>query len=131
MNANTIESSELPGEDMYESEITRGSTGMRLLLTLLFAVIWSVTETVLAVVVIFSIIWALITLQAPPERVREFANTLVSYSYRVWRYMTYNEAQVPFPFSELPQALEPPSALGHDDADEVRELLGARDRDED
>jgi hypothetical protein len=54
----------------------------------------------------------------------------VSYSYRIWRYITYNEAQVPFPFSEFPAPLEPTTDLGHDDAVEVRELLGAPVEDE-
>ncbi len=87
-------------------------------------------ETVLAVVIVFGLLWTLITEQAPPPRVREFANRLVAYGYRMWRYMTYNEARVPFPFSEFPTAVEPPADLGHDEALEVRELL-ERNRDRD
>lgn len=116
-----------------ESEpIRRGSTGIRILLTLLFAVVWSVVETALAVLVIFSLAWALIAGEAPPQRVRDFSNRLVAYAYRLWRYMTYAEADLPFPFSEFPEALEDTSELGADEAPEVRRLLDrARQRQDD
>lgn len=123
MDTKTFDSSDLPVEETVEAEITRGSTGIRILLTLLFAVIWSVVESVLAVIVIFSLLWTLITRQGPPLRLRDFSNWLVSYSYRLWRYITYNEARVPFPFSELPVPMELPGELGLDDAEEVRQLL--------
>lgn len=116
-------------EGAFEGEdevIERSSTVIRILLTLLFAVIWSVAEAVLTVVVAFSLIWALVTRQAPPQPLREFSNRLVAYSYRIWRYMTYGEANVPFPFSEFPNAVEPTRELGADDAGEVRDMIDAR-----
>ncbi len=105
------------------ARVQRGSTGIRILLTLLFAVIWAVLESVLGLVVVFSLVWALIARQAPPERLREVSNSLVAYSYRIWRYLTYAEAQVPFPFSEFPEPVEPIGDLGDDAAPEVRGLL--------
>lgn len=132
MNIDTAEGGELHSGETAEEEIARRDTGVRILLTLLFAVIWGVLETVLAAVVVFGLIWALLTEQAPPPRVREFANRLVSYGYRMWRYITHNEARVPFPFSEFPEAVEPPGDLGRDEAEQVRELLDRplhRDRD--
>jgi hypothetical protein len=110
--------------------IARGSTGIRILLSLLFAVIWGVTESVLALVVVFSLMWTLITRQAPPERLRQLANRLVAYAYRIWRYLTYSEPGVPFPFTEFPDALEPTRDLGRDDASEVRDMIAARRDDE-
>jgi len=89
-----------------ESEIDRKDTGIRVLLTVLFAVIASVVETVLGLIILFGLLWALITKQAPGARVRVLANRIVSYYYRIGRYLTYNESQVPFPFSEFPEALE-------------------------
>ena len=83
--------------------------------------IWSLVESVLALIVIFALIWALIAQQPPPIRLREFSNRMVSYSYRIWRYLTHNEAQVPFPFSDFPDALEEPSELGADDARELHD----------
>jgi hypothetical protein len=40
--------------------------------------------------------------------VRQFANRLVAYLYRIARYLTYNEGTAPFPFRDLPPELEPP-----------------------
>jgi hypothetical protein len=123
----------LDDEDLLvddDERITRADTLIRALLTLLMAVIWGLVETALAVAIIFSIIWTLIVQQPPPSRLREFANRLVSYSYRLWRYMTYNEGQVPFPFSDFPAELEPSGDLARDQALEVRELLDAMTEDD-
>ena len=131
MDTETLGGYEIQADATFEETIDRRDTGTRLLLTLLFAVIWGVVETALAVVVIFSLVWALIARQGPPPRLRELANRLVAYAYRIWRYLTYNEARVPFPFSEFPAALEPSGELGTDDAAEVRELLTDTDHDTD
>jgi len=117
----TFDGNTLPEEEVDRDWIDRGDTGRRVLLTVLFAVIWSVAETVLAVIVVFSLIWALVTQGPPPPRLREFANRLLAYSYRIWRYVSYGDARVPFPFSEFPEALEPLADLGHDEGVEVRE----------
>jgi hypothetical protein len=94
--------------DAHESvgEIERRDTGIRILLTILFALIASVVETVLSVIVLFALIWTLVTRQAPSERVRALANRIVAYYYRIARYLTYNEANVPFPFSDFPESFE-------------------------
>ena len=108
-------------EEEPRDRIERSDTGTRILLSILFAVIWSLVESVLALIVIFALIWALISQQPPPMRLREFSNRLVSYSYRVWRYLTHNEARVPFPFSDFPDSLEEPWELGADDARELHD----------
>ncbi len=133
MNTDTLGGDEVPGDALFEDVINRRDTGLRILLSLLFAVIWGVVETALALVVVFSLVWALIARQGPPRRLRELANRLIAYAYKIWRYLSYNEARVPFPFSEFPAALESPGDLGTDAAAEVRELLmdTARDTDED
>ncbi len=93
-----------PGEDEH---IPRRETGLRILLTILFVIIGSAIETLLAVIVIFELIVALGTQRPPSTRVREFANRIISYYYKLGRYVTYNESRVPFPFSDFPRALEP------------------------
>jgi hypothetical protein len=128
MDADTSDT-DLATEDAPQP-IERANTGIRILLTLLFALIWGVLETLLAVIVAFCLVWTLVTRQAPPQRLRHFSNWLVAYSYRIWRYLTYNEAEVPFPFSDLPSPIEPGSDPGGDEAREVRDLL-ARRRDAD
>ncbi len=87
-------------------EIERRDSGIRILLTILVALVAGLIESVLALVVIFELAWALITRQPPGLRVRELANRALVYYYRIWRYLTYNEAQVPFPFSDFPVVLE-------------------------
>jgi hypothetical protein len=89
--------------------IERGPTGIRILLTLLFSIIARVVELLLTVIVLFSLGFTLITQQPPSRKLREFANQVCTYFYRMTRYLTYNEAEPPFPFSDFPEALEPPT----------------------
>jgi hypothetical protein len=89
-----------------EQEIERGETGVRILYTLLFFVIARVVETVLLVVILYEIVYTLITQSPPTEGVRSFANRTVSYFYRIGRYLTYNDPEPPFPFTDLPSEVE-------------------------
>jgi hypothetical protein len=89
--------------------IDRGATGIRIALTVLFAVIARVVELLLAVLVVFELAVTLVTQQPPSRKLRDFANQVCTYLYRVTRYLTYNEAEPPFPFTDFPEALEPPT----------------------
>ena len=89
-----------------DQRIRRGDTGLRILLSLFFAVIGGVLETVLWLIVFFLLIVALVPQRPPSLRVRERANRILSYYYRLGRYLTYNESRVPFPFSDFPEAIE-------------------------
>ncbi len=89
--------------------IDRSATGIRILLTILFAVIMRLVEALLAVVVLFELGFTLVTQQPPSLKLRRFANEVVTYLYRVTRYLTYNDAEPPFPFTDFPGALEPPT----------------------
>lgn len=89
-----------------ESEIDRKDTGIRILLTILFVLIAGVVESILGLIILFALLWALITKQPPGVGVRALANRIIAYYYRIGRYLTYNESLVPFPFSEFPEALE-------------------------
>lgn len=104
-----------------EDELERGETGIRILLTLLFVLIATALETVLGVVIVFELLWALLTRQPPSSRVRDFANRVVGYYYRIGRYMTYNDARPPFPFADFP---EPPEGDGWDASVRQSESLG-------
>lgn len=130
MDAHTFADAENPAQEEPAPRIERRDTGVRILLTVLFALIWGLVESGLALIVVFALVWALITRQAPPPRLREFSNRLVSYAYRVWRYLTQNEARVPFPFSEFPQPLEPPAELGGDAAEELHDELVSTEPDD-
>ena len=99
-------SAESSTQDTFDREIDRYDTGIRLLLSLLFAFIRGLVDSVVGLIVVFSLLWAFITRQPPSERLRALANRIVTFDYRVGRYLTYNESSVPFPFSDFPQALE-------------------------
>ena len=109
-------------------EIDRVDTGIRLGLTLLFVLIAAAIETVLTVVVAFELVWTLVTKRAPKPRVRELANRIVAYYYRIGRYLTYNDSRVPFPFTDFPRPVEPPA---FDPADRESEAIGLGRWDED
>ncbi len=57
-----------------EIHIDPRDTGIRILLTLLFMVVASVLNTLVGVLVAFSLLWALITRQPPHPRLRSLAN---------------------------------------------------------
>ena len=115
-------------DDIHEgAEIPRVDTGIRMLLTILFVVVASVLRTVVLVIVIAELVWALITQRAPSLRMREFANQAIAYYYRLYRYLTYNEATVPFPFSPFPPTLEPTGSPHEEGDTDVRELLRSED----
>lgn len=109
--------------------IPRSDTLIRGVLTLLFLLIGSVVELVLRVLIGFSLIFALVTGDPPSASVRGLANRVTAYLYRIYRYLTYNDARAPFPFSELEPALEPPR--WRDETTEGELLQHARERRED
>ena len=90
------------------SEIDRKDTGIRILLTILFVLIVGVVESVLGLIILFALLWALITKQPPAVGLRALANRIITYYYRIGRYLTCNEPLVPFPFSDFPEAIEEP-----------------------
>ena len=89
------------------AEIERKDTAIRLVYTLFFVVIVRVVEAVVGVVVVFSLVFTLITKRPPSESVKRFANRTISYLYHILRYATYNETSPPFPFAEFPQEVDP------------------------
>ena len=114
-------------EDTHpEQEVDRADTGIRIALTLLFVLIAAMIESLLSVIVVFELLWTLVTKEAPSPRVRELANRIVAYYYRIGRYLTYNESRLPFPFADFPRALE---ADAWDPEERESEALGLLPRD--
>jgi hypothetical protein len=93
--------------ELEDIEIERKDTGIRVVLSLLYWVIMEVVKMVLVVIVIYELIYTLITKKPPSEGVRNFANRALSYQYRMLRYLTYNEPYRPFPLAEFPPEVEP------------------------
>jgi hypothetical protein len=93
--------------EVAQDEIERAQTGLRIALTVLFVLIGTVIESAIAVIVVFELAVTLATRRPPSRRVRELANRIISYYYRIGRYLTYNASRPPFPFSDFPEAVEP------------------------
>lgn len=80
--------------------------GIRLLYTILILVILGIVLVIAKVVVVFQFIYFFST-RKPNESVRQFSNKISTYGYRIFRYITLNESQRPFPFTNFPPELEP------------------------
>jgi hypothetical protein len=95
--------------DAIQLVTSRKQIAIRLLYTLLYAAIFEVVKTIIFLITIFEYFFLLITLRHN-EPARGFANQVAAYGYRIMRYLTLNENQRPFPFSEFPGELERPDA---------------------
>ncbi len=94
-----IENEQKPG-------VSNKQIGIRLLYTILFLVILGIVLVIVKVAVIFQFIYFFGTRKSN-ESVRQFSNKISTYGYRILRYITLNENQRPFPFTDLPPELEP------------------------
>lgn len=95
------------GTDPESVDIDRSDVGVRIVYTLLFALILSVLESLIFAVVAYQLIYSLITQRIPGERVQAFANGTVAYFRQILRYVSHNDSVIPFPFSDFPEPLEP------------------------
>jgi D-alanyl-lipoteichoic acid acyltransferase DltB (MBOAT superfamily) len=86
---------------------TRQQVAIRLLYTLLYMAIFELVKTIVILISLFEYFFLLVTLQHN-EPARAFANKVATYGYRVMRYLTLNENQRPFPFSDFPAEIELP-----------------------
>jgi hypothetical protein len=93
--------------DESQLAASRKLIAIRLLYTLLYVAIFEVVKTIVLLIVMFEYFFLLITLQHH-EPARNFANKVATYGYRVMRYLTLNENQRPFPFSDFPAEIELP-----------------------
>ena len=94
------------GTETGGDRIARGETALRIGLSLVFMLLARVAEGVLVAVIVFELLYALITERPPGGEVRRFANRVLSYLVEVARYLTYETDTPPFPFSELPPELD-------------------------
>ena len=100
-------SSESHDHEPYELEpIDRIETGVRALKTVLFFMIARVVEFTLLVVILFELLYVLITGQDPAAGVKRFAARVTDYLVEIIRYLTYNDDEAPFPFRDFPQDRE-------------------------
>jgi len=86
--------------------VSRKQIGIRLLYTILFLFILGIVLVIAKVVIVFQFIY-LFSTRKPNESVRQFSNKISTYGYRIFRYITLNENQRPFPFTDFSPELEP------------------------
>jgi len=73
----------------------------RLLFMILFTILYSAAEVVLAVVVVFQFLTVLIT-GAKNNKVLSFGAQLSTYVYQVFSYLTFNTETRPYPMGDWP-----------------------------
>ena len=110
MNGENTQTTTQESPEQTEKEqmpvISRKQIGMRLLYTILFLFILGIVIIIVKLVVFFQFIYFFST-RKPNESVRQFSNKISAYGYRIFRYITLNESQRPFPFTDFPPELEP------------------------
>ena len=106
-----------------KANITRGDTWIRALYMVLFAVIYNIAEIVLLAVVVLQFVLTLLTGRTN-ARLLGFGESLSTYVYQIFRFLTYNTEDKPFPFGPWPGADEPQAqdeAVASDEADNTSE----------
>ena len=85
----------------FKRHIGRGSTWVRGLNILLFAVLYGIAEIVLVAVVLFQF-GAMLICGRKNAQVGVFGAQLSRYMYQVLKYVTFTQDRRPYPFSSWP-----------------------------
>ncbi len=88
---------------------SRRQIAIRLLYTIIFLPIYAVCNMLVVLATLFQFALLFITFKHS-EPLRRCANRVVTLAYRIWRYVSLNSNQRPFPFAEFPEEMEPPEA---------------------
>ncbi|MBN4082563.1 DUF4389 domain-containing protein [Mariprofundus ferrooxydans] len=87
--------------DELKSNLKNSSVWKRLLFMILFSILYSAAEVVLAVVVLYQFLSLLIT-GKKNENILSFGAQISTYAYQVFSYLTFNTEDKPFPMSDWP-----------------------------
>lgn len=82
---------------------------IRGLFMILFAVIYSVTEIILAAVVVFQFFYLLIT-GDKNQRLLELGDKISVYIFQILQYLTFNTETQPYPLGDWPKTTERPAS---------------------
>ena len=93
-------------EELKEN-ISQRSTWLRLLYIILLAVIFTITEFIIAVVVLVQFAFLLLSGKTNDD-LMQFGDSLSRYVYDVLRYLTFNSNEMVFPFAEWDYATSAP-----------------------
>ena len=86
-----------------KGNLAKKQTWLRGLYMVLFAVIYSVAEMVIAAVAILQFLLTLVTGKTN-SRLLQFGRSLSLYVYQIMLFLTFNQEELPYPFSEWPSA---------------------------
>lgn len=92
---------------MSDSEIVdnikQKTTWIRGLYMLLFVVLYSIAEIVMLAVIVLQFLFSLLT-RRPNTELTRFGMQLSMYMFAVFRFLTFNSEDRPFPFDSWPDA---------------------------
>ena len=111
-------------DNEIKSSLTATDTWMRGLYMLLFTVIYSVTESVLGLIVVFQFIHVLFS-RDTNERLLDFSSDLSVYIYQILQFLTFNSEAKPYPFAVWPNGPEDLESLDVFDNVEVGPEVGS------
>lgn len=86
-----------------KSNITSSKHWLRLFFMLIFAAILQLASMVMGVLVIAQFLFSLLT-GNDNLPLRRFGHSLSTYIYDTLRFLTYNDEEKPFPFSDWPSS---------------------------
>lgn len=92
--------------DILEAPVSRTQIAIRFLYTLFFLAVFEILKVTIQLIVLFQFVFLFI-FKDHNAPVREFSNKLLTYAYRVMRYVSLNDNTRPFPFSDFPDEIEP------------------------
>ena len=111
-------------DNEIKSSLTATDTWMRGLYMLLFTVIYSVTEFVLGLIVVFQFIHVLFS-RDTNERLLDFSSDLSVYIYQILQFLTFNSDAKPYPFAVWPNGPEDLESLDVFDTVEAGPEVGS------
>ncbi|MDF1526825.1 MAG: DUF4389 domain-containing protein [bacterium] len=83
------------------NNLKNGQTWLRGMFMILFAIIYSVTEVIVFVVILLQFFFVVFT-GRQNIRLKEFGEGLSIFIYQIMSYWTYNSEERPFPFAKWP-----------------------------
>jgi hypothetical protein len=86
-----------PGGPSFEQHVKSRSTWLRLVFMIIMWLLFEVTRFVTAVAVILQFLHVLFTGEANP-RLKQFGQSLATYTHEMVSYLTFNTEVRPFPF---------------------------------
>ena len=88
-----------------KENLSIGDNWVRALYMVLFLVAYSVSETIIAAIVVIQFIFK-VTTNALNDQLKVFSARLNVYVFDILQYVTYQTEEKPFPFAEFPEVKE-------------------------